>query len=105
MWPIRIWMFPRYPEVAQKAIVINGTRWPNELCFPTGRQESTSASIPSGIYSEEAFQSMFNFPIISGDPSPLSNPNNLAISEKTGHAFLYGTENPIGKVVKIDDHL
>jgi putative ABC transport system permease protein len=90
------------PEVAKKAIVINGTRWPNELCFrPEGK--SNECIYTSGIYTEESFQSMFNFPIISGDPNPLSNPNNLAISEKTA-ALLYGTENPIGKVVKIDDH-
>jgi putative ABC transport system permease protein len=90
------------PEVAKKAIVINGTRWPNELCFrPEGK--STECIYISGIYTEESFHSIFNYPIISGDPNPLGNPNNLAISEKTA-TLLYGTENPIGKIVKIDDH-
>jgi len=91
------------PEIFQKAIIINGNRWPNELCFrPEGKVNECIYT--NGIYSEEAFQSIFNFPIISGDPSPLSNPKNLAISEKMA-TLLYGTENPIGKVVKIDDHL
>lgn len=90
------------PEVAKKAIVINGTRWPNELCFrPEGK--ANECIYTNGIYTEESFHSMFNFPILSGDPNPLSNPKNLAISEKMA-VLLYGTEDPIGKVVKIDDH-
>jgi hypothetical protein len=52
---------------------------------PEGK--SNECIYTSGIYTEESFQSMFNFPIISGDPSPLSNPNNLAISEKTGQRY------------------
>lgn len=90
------------PEIKEKAIVISGNRWPNELCFrPEGK--ANDCIYLFGIYSEESFFSIFNFPIVSGDQNPLSNVTNIAISE-TMASKLYGEENPIGKTIKIDDH-
>ncbi len=90
------------PEVAEKAIVITGTRWPNELCFrPEGK--SNECVYLNGIYTENSFLSIFNNPIISGDQNPLKNPTRISISENMSN-LLYGSEDPIGKIIKIDDH-
>ncbi len=90
------------PEVSEKAVVISGNRWPNELCFRT-EEKATDCIYLSGIYSEKTFFSIFNFPIVSGDQNPLANPTTIAISESMA-TKLYRDENPIGKIIKIDDH-
>lgn len=90
------------PEVAEKAIVITGARWPNELCFrPEGK--SNECVYLNGIYTENSFLSIFNNSIISGDQNPLKNPTGISISENMSD-LLYGSEDPIGKIIKIDDH-
>ncbi len=90
------------PDVTEKAVVITGTRWPNELCFrPDGKPNECIYLF--GIFSEQPFFSIFNFPIIKGDKNPLAKPTNIAISESMAMK-LYGDEDPLGKTIKIDDH-
>ncbi|MBS1556123.1 MAG: ABC transporter permease [Bacteroidetes bacterium] len=90
------------PEVKSKTVLISGTRWPNELCFrPDGK--SNECIYLFGIYAEQPFFSIFNFPIVSGNQNPLAEPTHIAISQKMANK-LYGDENPIGKIIKIDDH-
>src|SRR5690606_22535003 len=68
------------PDVAAKAVVITGTRWPNELCFRPEDKPNDCIYL-FGIFSEPSFFSIFNFPILKGDTNPLANPTNIAISE------------------------
>lgn len=90
------------PDVTERAVVITGTRWPNELCFrPDGKPNECIYLF--GIFSEQPFFSIFNFPIIKGDKNPLANPTNIAISESMAKK-LYGDADPLGKTIKIDDH-
>ena len=90
------------PEVKSKSVVISGTRWPNELCFrPEGKLNECIYVF--GIYAEQPFFSIFNFPIVAGHPNPLAEPTHMAISQNMAKR-LYGDENPIGKTIKIDDH-
>lgn len=87
-------------EVEQKTVVLTGSRWPNELCFrPEGKTECVYLI---GIYSDDVFFSVFNFPILTGDPDPLRGPTNIAISENMAQRLFAG-ENPIGRTFKIDD--
>lgn len=89
-------------EVSEKTIVFTGTRWPNELCFrPEGK--TNECIYLFGIYSDEAFFSVFHHPMVAGDPAPLKGPTNIAISENMAKR-LYGEENPIGKTFKVDDY-
>lgn len=90
------------PEVESKTIVLDGTRWPNELCF---RADSltTDCIYLNGIYSEDNFFSTFRFPITEGDQQPLKKPNEIAISQNMSQR-LYGTASPLGKVIKIDNY-
>jgi len=89
-------------DVTEKAVVISGTRWPNELCFrPDGK--TNECIYLFGIFAEQPFFSIFNFPIIKGNKNPLANPTNIAISESMA-VKLYGDTDPLGKTLKIDDH-
>jgi ABC-type antimicrobial peptide transport system permease subunit len=90
------------PDVTEKTVVITGTRWPNELCFrPDGKPNECIYLF--GVFAEQPFFSIFNFPIIKGDQNPLANPSNIAISESMAQK-LYGDVDPLGKIIKIDDH-
>jgi ABC-type antimicrobial peptide transport system permease subunit len=90
------------PDITQKAVVITGTRWPNELCFrPDGKPNECIYQF--GIFTEQPFFSIFNFPIVKGDKNPLANPTSIAISESMARR-LYGDVDPLGKTIKIDDH-
>lgn len=91
------------PEVEDKVMVIEGDRWPNELCFrPQGKTDE--CIYLNGIYANESLFSVLNFPIIRGDQNPLSDPTHIAVSEAMAEK-LFGYEDPIGNVIKIDDHL
>lgn len=52
---------------------------------------------------DENFFTVFNFPLVQGNPSEaLKGPNKTVISESTAARY-FGTENPIGKVFKVQD--
>jgi putative ABC transport system permease protein len=88
------------PEVEKLVSISTGTRWPHELCFrPEGKPNE--CIYLSGVFANENLFSVFNYPILQGDPNPLKGAANLAISEKMA-GLLYGTSNPIGKNIKID---
>jgi putative ABC transport system permease protein len=88
------------PEVEKLVSISTGTRWPHELCFrPEGKPNE--CIYLSGVFANENLFSVFNYPILQGDPNPLKGAANLAISEKMA-SLLYGTSNPIGKNIKLD---
>lgn len=91
------------PEVQQKVTIVDGNRWPNELCFrPQGK--ANECIYLNGIYANESLFNVLNFPILHGDQNPLSDPSHIAISQHMAEK-LFGAEDPIGQVIKIDDHL
>jgi putative ABC transport system permease protein len=88
------------PEAETLVSVSTGTRWPHELCFrPEGK--SNECIYLNGVYANEHLFSVFNFPILEGDPNPLKGIANIAISERMAE-MLYGATNPLGKTIKID---
>lgn len=50
---------------------------------------------------EEAID-MFSFKVLNGDNHPLHDPYSIVLTEETAHT-LFGEENPIGKIVKLDN--
>lgn len=89
-------------EVEKISSVSTGSRWPHTLCFrPEG--EPKECVYLNGVYATENLFSMFNFPIIKGDPNPIHEPNAIAISEKMA-ALLFDTPDVIGKTIKVDDY-
>lgn len=94
--------FESIPEVVGKTIVITGTRWPNELCFrPEGK--TNECNYLFGVYADESLFTMFNFNIVKGDKNPLAHSAYIAISQKMAKQ-LFGDEDPLGKIIKLDDH-
>ncbi|MCU0357554.1 MAG: ABC transporter permease [Cyclobacteriaceae bacterium] len=89
------------PEIESITRISSGNRWPHELCFRPDEKPAECLYF-NGVYANETLFSNFNFPILQGDPNPLGKPAQLAISQKMA-AALYGTENPIGRVLKIDN--
>jgi ABC-type antimicrobial peptide transport system permease subunit len=54
-------------------------------------------------YADSTFFSFFNFPIIKGNRNnPLRNPNDVVVSERLA-AELFGKEDPVGKIILLDD--
>jgi putative ABC transport system permease protein len=89
------------PEIESVVTVVTGKRWPNELCF---RKEgnTTDCVYQNGIFATNTFFSTFDFPLVNGEAQPLKDPSTIAISEKMA-TLLYGTGDPIGKTINIDD--
>jgi len=55
------------------------------------------------IYTEEAIFDVFRFPLISGDPNTaLATADSLVITEAMAEKY-FGSENPIGKILTVED--
>lgn len=55
------------------------------------------------LYADASFLTMFSFPFIQGNPkTALTQPFTAVISESFAHKF-FGNENPIGKLIQMDD--
>ena len=53
------------------------------------------------IYADTSFFTVFSFPLLSGDPHALANPQQLMITRRTALKY-FGTTDVIGKVLRID---
>src|ERR1017187_3398836 len=83
------------PEVAQAARV----QWPSYYLFSTGDKRLT---VPGRIV-DSNFLQIFSFPLIKGNPSTVLNDvHNIVLTQKLA-IKLFGKEDPIGKIIKIDD--
>ena len=56
----------------------------------------------TGHFIGEDAISMFSFNILAGDKNPLHEPYSIVLTDETAK-ILFGTENPIGKLVKMDN--
>ena len=55
------------------------------------------------IFSDTSIFNVFTIPLLQGNPkTALKDPNTLVMSKKTAEKY-FGSENPLGKVVKIDN--
>lgn len=62
--------------------------------------------VTGGTFADTGFFNLFSFPLLKGSPSSvLKNYNNLVVTEKFAKK-LFGNEDPMGKIVRIDssDH-
>jgi len=60
-------------------------------------------NIESVCFTDPSFLNMFSFGLISGDPgSALSEPDNMVLTEETAER-IFGTEDPLGKVVRLPE--
>ncbi len=89
------------PEAETLVSVSTGTRWPHVLCFRPEAKANECVYL-NGVYSNEKLFSVFSFHVLEGDQNPLSQPNNIAISEKMA-LLLFNTSHAVGKSLKVDD--
>jgi putative ABC transport system permease protein len=85
-----------YPEIVNSVRFCNG---PHALYFEYKdkkiREESEAV--------DPSFLQMFSFPLVLGDPeTALNNPHSLVMSEKMAAKY-FGKENPLGKIIRVDN--
>ncbi|HEX8332210.1 MAG TPA: ABC transporter permease [Segetibacter sp.] len=55
------------------------------------------------LYADSAFFSMFSFPLVSGNPATaLDAPDKIVLTETSAKKY-FGSENPVGKIIRISD--
>lgn len=86
-------------EITQHAPLIQGNRWPNELCFRTN--ETDDCIYLNGVYSTASLFSILNITILSGERDSVGKPFTIAISEDLA-GRLFNSTDVIGKTLKID---
>ena len=84
-----------FPEVEQVVRV----NWPTPLLFTLGEKKLKA----SGNIVDSSFLQVFSFPLIKGNAAAVLNqPNSVVITEKLAKK-LFENEEPVGKIVKIDN--
>jgi putative ABC transport system permease protein len=84
-----------YPEIQS----ISRINWGNNFLFSIGDKRLTA----SGTCVDPDFLTMFSFPLVRGDlKSALGNVYSMTLTE-TFAKRLFGNQDPIGKVVKLDN--
>jgi putative ABC transport system permease protein len=84
-----------FPEV-EAAVRVN---WPSNYLFSLGEKRM----MVTGNAVDSAFLDVFTFPLLKGNPhTALSDMHSLVVTEKLAKK-LFGSEDPMGKLVKIDN--
>ena len=70
---------------------------------PVVRSGRTSFVEEEFFYADSNFFEVFTVPLIKGDPkTALSRPNTMVISEETAYRY-FGDDNPLGKVLRVNE--
>jgi ABC-type antimicrobial peptide transport system permease subunit len=84
-----------YPEIETTARI----GWNQQLLLSVGDKNLKAA----GAWTDSSFLSMFSFPLVKGNAqTALKDPYALVITEKLAKK-LFGEEDPMGKLVKLDN--
>ena len=94
--------FPEIVEYARAAhqsiMITNQIAW----SYTDTLGDKKVFNLENAYFVDTSFLTMFSFPFIYGDPaSVLRNPNDVAISRSVSQKF-FGSENPLGKELKIN---
>ena len=83
------------PEV-ERAVRVN---WPTPNLFSIGEKRLT----PTGNIVDSGFLQMFSFPLLKGNPATaLNDLHSIVLTEKLAKT-LFGNDDPMGKVIKLDN--
>jgi putative ABC transport system permease protein len=83
--------YPQIKRITRMVDVESGLVWGNNKFNKKGK------------YVDPDFLKMLNFPLVKGNPeTALNDPNSIILTESLAKA-LFGTANPIGKVIKVDN--
>jgi len=86
-----------YNDIINKTALISTPQW--RLLGAGDKNLSTQ-----GIWAQETFPDIFTFQMISGTSAALKDPSTVLIAQSTAKA-LFGNDNPIGKIIKLDSRL
>lgn len=83
-----------YPEIKRLSRIDDG-----EYSLMVGNTRFSK----TGLYVDTGFLQMLSFPLVKGDAATaLNDPNNIVLTESLAIA-LFGKEDPIGKIIKLDN--
>jgi putative ABC transport system permease protein len=83
------------PEV-ERAVRVN---WGNDILFSVGEKRLTA----HGNIVDTGFLQLFSFPLVKGNPAiALKDGSSIVLTESLAKR-VYGNEDPMGKVIKIDN--
>lgn len=85
----------KYPEIEQ----ITRIDWGVSHSLKVGDNKFNR----DGLYADPGFLKMFSFPLLKGDPAAaLKNPVSIVLTERAA-AALFGRQEPMGKIVRLDN--
>src|SRR5215210_1504679 len=84
-----------FPEVEQ-AVRVN---WPSNILFTVGEKRLTV----KGNMVDSNFLQVFTFPLLQGNPATVFNDMHSIVLTETLAQKLFGKENPMGKMIKLDN--
>jgi len=93
--------FPLADELKAKYPDFKGVAmcdWGNHHSFMYGDKKISKA----GHFIGQEAVNMFSLNIINGDKNPLHDPYSIVLTDETAK-ILFGNENPVGKIVKMDN--
>lgn len=95
MLPIYDELKNNYPEIKR----VTRTDWGNAHSLMIGNNKFNKV----GMYVDPDFLKMFTFPVLRGNmETALNDPNSIVLTASLAKA-LFGTQDPIGKFIKIDN--
>src|SRR5215213_6933333 len=83
------------PEIEEAARV----NWPSNYLFSIGEKRLTL----QGNIVDSNFLKIFSFPLVNGNPATVLNDMHSIVITETLSKKLFGDENPMGKVIKLDN--
>lgn len=79
------------------------TDWGSEHLLAVGDAEKGTRFNKEGYHASEEFLQLFQFPVIKGSPTEaLNDPSNIVLTVSTAKA-LFGNQDPINQIVRVDD--
>ncbi len=84
-----------FPEIVESARML----WKHPYLTNYG----TSRISLDGSFTDPGFLTMFSFPLLQGNPKTALNGTNSVVLTESAAARLFGTTDPMGKVVRLDD--
>lgn len=85
----------------ESSLVVNATStdWGGQHLLTVGEKGINK----QGLYAGEEFLSMFEYPMVKGDPrTALSEPYSIVITESTAKA-MFGDQDPINQIIRLDN--
>ncbi len=89
-----------YEDVFTKAAMTSSVSW--HLLGTSDKGENQSVS-KQGLWAQASFADIFSLHILAGTANSLNDPSQILIGHSTAQA-LFGSANPIGKIVKLDNN-